>query len=257
MSLEGKVVIVTGSGSGIGRATALLLAREKAKIVLAEISRPTGHQVMAEIEAEGGLASFIQTDVSDESSADAMVAQAVDRFGSVFGLVNNAGVEMEADLVATSTRDWDRILSINLRGVFLCCRSAIPHLRKGGGGSIVNIASVHAQFGFEGCSAYDASKGGVVALTRTAALENGPYQIRVNSISPGYIDTPAWEAWLASRADKEIFERQTEQWHPLRRRGSPLDVARAVRFLLSEDSQWITGINLVVDGGLSVRFYGL
>ena len=121
----------------------------------------------------------------------------------------------------------------------------------------MNISSVHANFAFDGWTAYDASKGGLVSLTRTLALENGPHQVRVNAILPGYIDTPLWEKWLAEQPDPEAIERDTKQWHPLRRRGTPLDVARATRFLLLDDSEWVTGATLVVDGGLSVRFFGL
>jgi 3(or 17)beta-hydroxysteroid dehydrogenase len=141
--------------------------------------------------------------------------------------------------------------------VFLCSRAAIPHMRREGRGSIVNIASVHANFGFEGYSAYDASKGGIVAVTKTIALENGRYQIRANAICPGYIDTRMWDSWLAAQPDPEKIDRETRQWHPLGRRGTPLDIARAVRFLLSDEAEWITGISLVADGGMSARFFGL
>ena len=121
----------------------------------------------------------------------------------------------------------------------------------------MNTASVHANFGFQGYSAYDASKGGIVAVTRTIALENGRYQIRANAICPGYIDTAMWDSWLAAQPDATRIERETRQWHPLRRRGTPLDIARAVGFLLSDEAEWITGISLVVDGGMSTRFFGL
>jgi NAD(P)-dependent dehydrogenase (short-subunit alcohol dehydrogenase family) len=256
MSLQTKVVIVTGAGSGIGRATAKHLAEAGAMVVIAEVNTERGEAVQREIERDGGAALFLAADVSDERSVEAMVEAAVSHFGSLFGLVNNAGIDIEADLLATTSSDWERVLATNLRGVFLCSRAAVPHMRRAGKGSIVNIASVHAQFGFEGCSAYDASKGGVVSFTRTIALENGPYGVRVNSISPGYIDTPAWDAWLASRPDPASLDREPTKWHPLRRRGLPSDIAKAVKFFLSEDSEWITGSNLVVDGGLSTRFFG-
>jgi NAD(P)-dependent dehydrogenase (short-subunit alcohol dehydrogenase family) len=129
-------------------------------------------------------------------------------------------------------------------------------MRRQRGGAIVNIASVHAYFGFEGHAAYDASKGGIVALTRTIALENGPFHIRANVVCPGYIDTPMWDEWLATLPDPDRMDRETKEWHPLRRRGTPADVAKAVRFLLSDDSDWITGASLVVDGGLSIRYFG-
>jgi len=256
VSLNQRVVIVTGAGSGIGRGTATLLASEGARIVVAEINTQKGAEVASDLAKAGATAKFIATDVSDEQSVQRMVETTLETFGSLYGLVNNAGIETTAHLTDTSTQDWDRVLAVNLRSVFLCSRAAIPHMRKNRKGSIVNIASVHANFGFEGASPYDASKGGIVAVTRTIALENGPYQIRANSICPGYIDTPMWDAWLAEQKEPEKVERETRQWHPLRRRGTPLDVARAVKFLLSDDTEWITGASLVVDGGLSARFFG-
>lgn len=257
MSLNEKVVIVTGAGSGIGQATAKLLASDGARLLIAEINPAGGAATEADICSVGGTARFIQTDVADESSVQGMVEQAVGAFGWIYGLVNNAGIESNVELSAMAATDWDRILSVNLRSQFLCSRAVIPHMRRQGCGSIANIASVHANFGFEGCSAYDASKGGIVALTRTLALENGPYHIRANSICPGYIDTPLWDHWLATQPDPARIERETSQWHPLRRRGKPMDIARAVRFLLSDEAEWITGASLVVDGGMSVRFFGV
>jgi NAD(P)-dependent dehydrogenase (short-subunit alcohol dehydrogenase family) len=256
MSLDERVVIVTGAGSGIGRETAKVLSSAGAQVVIAEISEKGGNATLKEIQAAGGLARFVQTDVADEESARAMVDETVSSFGSIYGLVNNAGIELESDLARMPTGDWDRVLSVNLRGVFLCARAAIPHMRKNKRGSIVNIASVHANFGFANCGAYDASKGGVVALTRTMALENGPYQVRANAICPGYIDTAMWDTWLAAQTDPAKIERETREWHPLRRRGLPRDIAKAVRFLLSDDAEWITGTSLVVDGGMSARFFG-
>ncbi|PYV45960.1 MAG: short-chain dehydrogenase [Acidobacteria bacterium] len=256
MSLRESVVIVTGAGSGIGRGTAKLLASEGAKIVIAEINQVGGIATLEEIISGGGTAKFIHTNVADEQSVHRMMEEAIASYGSVYGLVNNAGIELEAELSSMTVADWERILSVNLRSVFLCSRAAIPHMRRNGRGSIVNIASVHANFGFEGYSAYDASKGGIVALTRTIALENGPYQIRSNVICPGYIDTALWDSWLARQPEPEKIERETRQWHPLRRRGTPLDIAQAVKFLLSDAAEWITGISLVVDGGMSARFFG-
>jgi NAD(P)-dependent dehydrogenase (short-subunit alcohol dehydrogenase family) len=256
MSLDGKVVIVTGAGSGIGRETAKLLSSVGARVVIAEINEAGGNTTLEDIQAAGGLARFVHTDVASEQSVQSMVDETFGTLGSIYGLVNNAGIELEADLAQMSVADWDRILTVNLRGVFLCSRAAIPHMRKSNRGSIVNIASVHANFGFAGYSAYDASKGGIVALTRTMALENGPYQIRANAICPGYIDTAMWDAWLAGQPDPTKIERETREWHPLRRRGLPRDIAKAIRFLLSDEAEWITGISLVVDGGMSTRFFG-
>lgn len=257
MSLKDRTVIVTGAGSGIGRGIAELLAADGARVVIAEIHEENGAAVAEAIRRQGGVAEFIQTDVASEASVNAMVSGAVAHFGSLYGLVNNAGIagtQVEAE--AMPTEEWDRVHSVNLRGAFFCARAAIPHMKRFGKGSIVNIASVHAQFSFAGWAHYDSSKGGLVSLTRTLALENGPHQIRVNTISPGYIDTPIWDAWLAKQPDAAAIEAGTRSWHPLRRRGTPADIAKATRFLLSDDAEWITGINLVVDGGLSIRYFG-
>jgi NAD(P)-dependent dehydrogenase (short-subunit alcohol dehydrogenase family) len=256
MSLDKKVIIVTGAGSGIGRGIATLLAQDQARVVIAEIDEAGGASALEEIMREGGEALFVPTNVAEETSVTAMVERTLSQWGSVYGLVNNAGIVKDAEMTAMSLADWDRVLSVNLRSVFLCCRAVLPWMRKERRGSIVNISSTHAFFAFEKNSAYDASKGGMVALTRTIALENGPFQIRANVVCPGYVDTPMWDEWLATLPNPQEMDRQTHEWHPLRRRGTPLDVAKVVRFLLSEDSAWITGTSLVVDGGLSIRYYG-
>jgi len=256
--MRDRVVIVTGGGSGIGRAIAELLAGDGAKIAIAEVHQEHGGAVAESILRAGGTAEFIHTDVVDEDSVNQMVERVAARLGSIYGLVNNAGIAGgQVEAVRMSTREWDSILAVNLRGAFFCARAAIPHMRRYGKGAIVNIASVHADFAFAGYAHYDASKGGLVSLTRTLALENGPDQIRVNAICPGYIDTPLWEEWLAKQPAAEQIERATKAWHPLQRRGAPADVAKACRFLISDESEWITGATLVVDGGLSVRYYGM
>ena len=257
MSVKDRTVIVTGGGSGIGRGIAELLAADGARVALAEINETNGAAVADEIRRRGGVAEFIPTDVASEASVNSMVGAVVARFGSLYGLVNNAGIagsQIEADRMPTE--EWDRVHAVNLRGAFYCARAAVAHMRRFGKGSIVNIASVHAQFSFAGWAHYDSSKGGLVSLTRTLALENGPHGIRVNTISPGYIDTPLWDAWLAKQPDAAEIEAATRSWHPMRRRGTPADIAKAARFLLSDDAEWITGINLVVDGGLSIRYFG-
>lgn len=257
MSLQNRVIIVTGAGSGIGRGIAELLAAGGARVAIAEIQEESGAAVAEQIRSTGGVAEFFPTDVAAEESVDRTVALVAERFGSIYGLVNNAGIagaQIDADRMPTA--EWERVLAVNLRGAFFCARAVIPHMRRLGQGSIVNIASVHAQFAFAGWAHYDASKGGLVSLTRTLALENGPHQIRVNVICPGYIDTPLWDAWLARQPDPERIEADTRAWHPLRRRGTPADIAKAARFLLSDDAAWITGATLVVDGGLSVRYFG-
>ncbi len=256
MSLAQRVIIVTGGGSGIGRGIAELLAKDGARVVIAEIDPSCGTRVADEIKRAGGEALFIETDVSREDSVCGMVEMTLSQWGEVYGLINNAGIVKESDLSTLASEDWDLIQSVNLRSVFLCTRAVLPPMRKKAEGSIVNISSVHGLFGFAGNAAYDASKGGMISLTRTIALENGAYQIRANVICPGYIDTPMWDEWLTTLPDPEKMDRETKEWHPLKRRGTPMDVAKAVRFLLSDDSEWITGTCLIVDGGLGIRYYG-
>ncbi|MCH2210916.1 MAG: SDR family oxidoreductase [Fuerstiella sp.] len=253
-TLSGHVVIVTGAGSGIGKETALLAAREGASVVVAEVDPEKGMAADNEILESGGQSIFIKTDVADEVCVAAMVAQTLEAFGRVDSLVNNAGIDLEGPTTSFSQENWKRVIDVNLGGTFLCSRACLPALRRQGG-SIVNIASVHASFGFAGAAAYDASKGGMVSLTRSLAVENAPDQVRVNAICPGYIDTPLWENFLAQESDPERIDRITRVSHPLRRRGTPLDIAQAVRFLISNESTWITGSTLVVDGGMGAQFF--
>lgn len=253
-TLEQQVVIVTGAGSGIGRGIAHLAAKEGAAVMIAEINSDSAARSDAEIRAAGGKSAWVETDVADEASVAAMVAKTIETFGRIDALVNNAGIDVDGETTAFSTETWRRVIDINLGGVFLCSRACLPALRKQGG-AIVNIASVHATHGFPGAAAYDSSKGGIVAMTRSLAIENGPHQVRVNAICPGYIDTPLWEKCLAAEKDPERIDRQTREGHPLRRRGTPEDVAKAARFLICDEASWITGTTLVVDGGMGAQFF--
>ncbi len=253
-TLEQQVVIVTGAGSGIGRGIARMAAREGASVMIAELNSESAAGTDDELRAAGGKSAFIETDVADEASVEAMVKKTIETFGRVDALVNNAGIDLEGETTAFSTQTWRRVIDVNLGGAFLCSRSCLPALRKQGG-AIVNIASVHAMYGFAGAAAYDSSKGGIVALTRSLAVENGPHQVRVNAICPGYIDTPLWETFLAEEEDPEKTDRLTRESHPLRRRGTPQDVANAARFLISDEASWITGTTLVVDGGMGSQFF--
>lgn len=253
-TLNQKVVIVTGGGAGIGQGIAELAAREGASVILAEINGDQGAATAGAIQAGGGSATFMETDIAEVGSVEAMVKQVLASFGRIDALVNNAGVDLEGETTSFSPETWRKVVDTNLGGAFFCSRACLPSLRDIDG-VIVNIASVHAMYGFAGAAAYDASKGGLVALTRSLAVENGPHGVRVNAVCPGYIDTDLWEQDKARQPDPEAYDRLIRENHPLRRRGTARDVAQAVRFLLSDEASWITGTTLVVDGGMGAQFF--
>jgi NAD(P)-dependent dehydrogenase (short-subunit alcohol dehydrogenase family) len=206
---------------------------------------------MAESLSGSGRALAIHGDVAREEDVQYAVARTVQELGSLDVLVNNAGIAPPAPVVDLTSAQWDHQLAVNLKGAFLFSKYAIPHLR-GRGGAIVNISSVHALVSYAGYAAYDASKAGLLALTRTLAGEHGPDGIRVNAICPGYINTPMTEEWLASEPDPEAARKQMLSIHPLGRIGTPRDVADAALFLASDAAAFISGVCLVVDGAMSV-----
>lgn len=197
-----------------------------------------------------GRALAIQGDVASEDQVKSAVTQIVAEYDRLDVLVNNAGIEVAGPLVEMSSSDWDRQLSVNLKGAFLCSKHAIPRMR-GRGGAIVNISSVRAFVSYEGNAPYDASKAGMIGLTRALALEHGRDGIRVNAVCPGYIDTPMMDAWLRAQADPSATLRQVLSVHPLGRMGTPRDIAEAVLFLASDAASFISGTFLVVDGAMS------
>ena len=255
MPLKGRIVIVTGAGSGIGRETAKLLAAEGTKVAIADVSRSKGESTAEEILRTGGQAFFTCTDVSNERSVAEMVERVLASFGPPFGLVNNAGIINPVELTQMSLDEWDRILAVNLRSVYLCTRAVLPLMRNRGEGSIVNIASVHAYFAFPGFAAYDASKAGIVALTRTIALENGSYQIRANVICPGYVKTPLVEKQIPQQAkDLHISEQDVITKVMLKdtvdqQFTTTTDVAEVALFFASFESNALTGQSLIVSHG--------
>lgn len=249
--LDGKVGIVTGAGSGIGRVTAQVFAREGAKVVVADWNEESARETVGMIESEGFEALCIQADVSDEDSVAEMVHQTVVRFGGLHCASNNAA--LGAGFHPTHELDrkrWDRCLAVSLTGVWLCLKYQIPAMIESGGGSIVNISSVSGIKGQVTQAAYAASKGGVIALTRTAAAEYAQRGIRVNSVAPGGIETPGLAAYL--KAYPEIRE-TTQNQHAMRRFGRPEEIADAVVYLCSDRASFITGQILGVEGGLQVN----
>jgi len=255
MRLEGKVTIVTGGGSGMGRVAAELFAREGARVVVADFVEDAGSATVEAVRNAGGEATFVKTDVSNEDDARGMVAHAVATFGRVDALYNNAGVMPEADhsVIDTDVATWDRVMAVNVRGVFLGCKYAIPQMLEQGSGSIINIASFVAILG---CSvpqdAYTASKGAVLALTRSLAVQFAGQGVRSNSISPGPIETPLLMDWLLK---DEAAKQLRLARNPTGRFGRPEEIVNAGIYLASDESRWTNGANFVIDGGITVNYF--
>ena len=255
MRLDGKVTIITGGGSGMGRTAAELFAKEGAKVVVADFAEASGEATVASVMAAGGEATFVRADVSDENQARGMVQHAVATYGRVDALYNNAGVMPEADhsVIDTDVATWDKVMAVNVRGVFLGCKYAIPQMLEQGSGSIINIASFVAILG---CSvpqdAYTASKGAVLALTRSLAVQFAGRGVRSNSISPGPVETPLLMEWLlADEAAKQLRLAR----NPTGRFGRPEEIVNAGIYLASDESRWTNGANFVIDGGISVNYF--
>jgi NAD(P)-dependent dehydrogenase (short-subunit alcohol dehydrogenase family) len=245
--VQGKIALVTGGGSGIGRATALALAREGAKVMIADYVPEGGDRTVKMIKEKGGDASFVHADVAIGKQVEAMVNKTVETYGRIDLAFNNAGIEGRmADSVAATEENFDRIIAINLKGVWLCMKSEIPQMLKQGGGSIVNTASIAGLVGFNGIPAYVAAKHGVVGLTRTAALEFAQKNIRVNCVCPGVIRTPMVERAIDGGGFTEADVTAAE---PIGRLGKPEEIAEGVLWLLSDASSFVTGHPLTIDGG--------
>lgn len=245
--LKGRVALVTGGSSGIGRACSLLFAREGAKIVVADVIVEDGEDVVRMIKRKDGDAIFIKTDVSKSDDVRAMIDCAISTYGRLDCACNNAGIEGTIAPTADCTEEnWNRTIDINLKGMWLCMKYEIPQMLKQGGGAIVNMASVAGLVGFQGLPAYCASKGGVIQLTRTAALEYATKGIRINAICPGVIRTPMVERVTGGRAEAEA---QFTALEPVGRMGTPEEIAEAVVWLCSDAASFVTGHPMVVDGG--------
>jgi len=247
--LRGKVAIVTGGASGIGRATALLLARERASIVIADVKHEAGTDVLCEIASFGGHAVFEKVDVSRSEDCARVVNRTRTEFGALHILFNNAGITRRADVVELDEADWDRVMSVNVRSVFLMSKFAIPLLAASGGGSIINTASGWGLAGGPRAAVYCASKGAVVLLTKAMAIDHGLQNIRVNCICPGDTDTPMLQDEASQlHEESECFLADAAK-RPLGRIGKPEEIAQAVLYLASDASSFVTGAAMVIDGG--------
>ncbi len=247
LSLEEKVALVTGGSSGIGRATALVFARKGAKVVVADVLTEGGEGTVSRIRDAGGQAIFVKTDVSKAADVMALVDDAVSTYGRLDCAFNNAGILGVNAPTADCTEDnWDRVIDINLKGVWLCMKYEIPQMLKQGNGAIVNTASIAGLVGSLGLPAYCASKGGIIQLTKTAALEYATKGIRINAVCPGVIRTPMVEQ---ATGGKPELEAQFTALEPVRRMGTPEEIAEAVVWLCSDAASFVTGHPMVVDGG--------
>ena len=255
MRLKDKVAVVTGASKGIGEAIATAFVREGACVAICSRSstKDKGEAVAAALREAGGEALYIQADVSVMSDVQQLVDATLDRWGRLDVLCNNAGIGMLRTVEETTEEEWRHLMSINLDGVFHCSKCAIPALRRSGGGSIINLASVASFVGFPADAAYCASKGGLLMLTRQMALDYAPENIRVNAICPGFIHTPELDHYLAQKPDPESARAEVVAYHPIGRIGQPAEVAEVAVFFASDESSFVTGAHLAVDGGLMVR----
>jgi NAD(P)-dependent dehydrogenase (short-subunit alcohol dehydrogenase family) len=254
MRLKGKVALITGASSGMGKSAALLFASEGAKVIVNYAHSPEkADEVVSAIKRAGGEAVSIAADISKEDSIIVMVDSALKKFGKIDILYNNAGIELQKPVTATTEDEWNNVLDTNLKGMFLCCKHIIPIMVKNGSGSIINTASVAGLAGTSNLVAYSASKGGVIALTRALAIEHAPDKIRVNAICPGAIDTPMIRRFIEASPDPKAMEAQLATMHPLGRMGQPEDVAKLALFLASDESSFMTGAIIPIDGGYTAQ----
>ncbi len=250
---QGKVALVTGGAAGIGRAMCLLLAREGAAVAVLDRSEEAGRGTLELIEQGGGAGICVRANVADEAEVARAVDQVREELGRIDALFNNAGVELSRTLHETTVEEWDRVLGVNLKGIFLVSRRVLPAMMSRGSGAIVNTSSISGLLGWPGSAAYCASKGGVIALTRQMAVDYAPHGIRVNCICPGSTLTAMIERLFGLEKDPEKSRRTIEAMHPLGRLARPEEIAEAAVFLASEEASFITGAALPVDGGYTAK----
>ena len=255
MRLGGKVAVVTGAGSGIGRATAQLFAREGASVVIADWNPAGGRETLDLVRSAGGEAVFVETDVSQTDQAGRMVDTALTSYGRLDILFNNAAVQVFGTIPDTPETDWHKVMDVNLKGVYLGCKYAIPPMIEQGGGSIINMSSILGLVGDPAMPAYGATKGGILAMTKAMAQAHGRQNIRVNSICPGDVETPLVMEYFDQQPDPAAARQAVANEYALGRIARPAEIASVALFLASDESSFVTGTCIVVDGGLTSKCY--
>jgi len=250
--LKDKVVLVTGVSSGIGKASALLFASEGAKLVGVDTEKEKGLKIVESIKQAGNEAVFIEADVSQTNEVRKIIAEALRIYGRIDVFFNNAGIEVVKKLADTTEEEWDRVIDVNLKSVFLTCKHIIPHMIEKGGGTIINNASVAGLVG-SFSTVYSASKGGIIAFTKSLAVELAPLHIRVNCICPGAIETPMLQRVFEKQGDPSVVRMEKLKSYPMGRVGRPEELAQAALFLASDESSFMTGTCVIVDGGFTAR----
>ena len=250
MKLANKHIFVTGGAKGIGEAIVRDAAKEGAKVSFVDIDVTASEKLVSELTALGQKVVFVKADVANFEQLKDAFNQAVDKFGDVSGVVNNAGVNSHADPVTMTDKEWDDFFAIDMKPVWLTAKLALPAMRKAKGGSIVNICSIHGRLTYPGFFPYGAAKSAVLGLTRNLALDEGKFEIRVNAVSPGYILTDLTKTWLSGESGRT---ERANSIQPLGRMGEPIEVAKVVTFLLSDKSTYVSGSDWAVDGGLGAR----
>jgi len=255
MRLKDRVAIVTGAGRGIGKGIAQVFAEEGATVIVASLGEAAGRETEREITSAGYQALYITTDVASEASICTLMEQVDKQFGKLDILVNNAGITLFRPLLEATTEDWEKVMNVDLRGVFLCSKYAATLMMRERKGSIINISSNHAVSTLPDTEIYAAAKAGVNGMTRSMALSLGPYGIRVNAICPGFTDTPHYRQWLNQRENPDNIEREVHKLQAVGRISDPQDIGKLAAYLASDDSRMMTGAELLLDGGLSARLY--
>ncbi len=253
--VDKKVALITGAGLGIGKATALLLAQEGAKLAITDVNDRTGKSLTDEINAAGGVAKFWHLDTTDEDNVRNVFAEVVRELGSIDVLINNAGIAgVDKPTHEISKQEWETLMSVNVTGVFLCTKHVIPYMLKASGGSIINMSSIYGLVGAGDLPPYHASKGAVRLMTKNDAIAYAKQNIRINSVHPGFIMTPLVEALAEeSPLGAEAFKQALADAHPVGHVGEPIDVAYGVLYLASDESKFVTGSELVIDGGYTAQ----